>query len=79
MEGTKNYLTELQNVVFERLKMYGVQDSMPDLHSSWMHVRFMLSLHLKKETGEGLVKGNKPITEFQYMKCVGYLDKILPG
>ena len=28
--------------------------------------------------GEGLVKGNKPITEIQYIKCKGYLDKILP-
>ena len=37
-----------------------------DLYAMWMHVRALLSLHLKMEDGEGLVKGNRPILQEQY-------------
>ena len=78
LETIKSYQPELQEAVYSRLKVYGVSDVPADLYSSWMHVRALLSMHLKAETGEGLVKGNKPVTESQYNKCLKYLDMILP-
>ncbi len=77
----KSYLPELQEAVYKRLKSYGVDketESYADVNTTWIHVRALLSLHLKAETGEGLVKGNKPVTEYQYKKCLEYLDIVLP-
>ena len=76
---TKNYFPELQEEVYRRLDNYEIEaESNADMYAMWMHVRALMSLHLKAETGEGLVKGNRPITEDQYNHCIKYLDIILP-
>ena len=78
-ETKKNYFSDLQEAVYARLNDYNIDaESSADMYAMWMHVRALLSLHLKAETGEGLVKGNKPITREQYYKCLNYIEVILP-
>lgn len=76
--NTGNYLPKLRDAAFERFGDYNIIDESSKF-SMWTHVRPILSLYLENETGEGLVKGNKPITYTQYRKCLEYLDKILPS
>ena len=72
----ENCLNELKEAVYKRLDSYSVEDKRK--YVIWTNIRTIMSLHLKKDTGEALVKGNRPIRRDQYEKCLGYLDIILP-
>lgn len=72
----ENYLNDLKDAVYKRLDSYGVEEGRK--YVIWTNLRTIISLHLKKDTGEALVKGNRPVRRDQYEKCLSYIDMILP-
>ena len=75
----ENYILRLQSEVKDRVQAYYGDPLTPqDLNSMYVHVRAILSLYLKKETGSPIKRGNNVLTLEDYTKCIGYLDKVLP-
>ena len=65
--------------MYERLQEYDPELVSPsDLYMNYMHVRYVISLRLKKETGKGLARGNVVLSEECFNLCLQYLDVILP-
>lgn len=69
-----NYSEDLRKAVNERLEKYEIDRP----YQMWIHVRSIISLRMKNDTGNGLVKGNRPISQEQYLLGLKYLDEILP-
>lgn len=74
-----NYILELQSAIRSRILEYDPSITNPtDLNAMYIHVRAIVSMYLKRETGSPIKRGNNVLSKEEYDKCIVYLNKILP-
>ena len=74
-----NYILELQSAIRNRILEYDSSITSPtDLNAMYIHVRAIVSMFLKRETGSPIKRGNNVLSKEEYDKCILYLDKLLP-